>query len=115
MCNPRLFNCAAAHFPLVIDSALERLHESQGEEIHLSRGAQDVLYHHGNQHKTAFESALVSQDQAELDRLSTGLHRRLQFALLRSVQKDPNGRAYNPARIDEQAMKQALKNDPWVP
>jgi hypothetical protein len=85
--------------------------------IHLR--AQDVLYHHGGRHREAFEKALKDQDQdqSELDRLSTGLQKRLESALRRSVQKDAGGgRAYNPPRIDEQAMRLALKDDPpWVP
>lgn len=115
MCNPLLFNCSAPHFPLLIDSAMERLHDSLGEEVHLSKGAQDVLYQHGNQHKEEFEKALHTQNQAELDRLSNELQRRLKAALKDSDKKDKSGHAYNPPRIDEQGMKKALNDDPWVP
>ena len=115
MCNPLLFNCSASHFPLLIDSAMERLHDSLGEEVHLSKSAQDVLYQHGNRHKQEFETALHSRNQAELDRLSNELQKRLKAALDDSSKIDKNGRTYNPRRIDEEGMKKALNDDPWVP
>jgi hypothetical protein len=113
MCNPLLFNCSAAHYPLLIDTALERLHESEGE-VNLSKGAQDVLYKHGFRNKVAFGRALRGENQARLDELSRGLAERMKAALALSKSHDDSGRPYNPARIDGDGMQKALKDNPWL-
>jgi hypothetical protein len=108
MCNPFLFNCAPAHFPLLIDSAVERLQESEKSEVHLSQDALQYLYKYGNSHKAKFEQALSNQDQAKLDGLSKVLHSRLEVALHKSKTKDARGHIYNPPRIDKEALEKAL-------
>jgi hypothetical protein len=114
MCNPLIFSCAATHYPLVIDGAMERLAKAKGE-VHLSHGAQDVLYKYGSTHKREFDRALRGQNQRKLDQLTEGLHKRLEVALANSKQQDPKGNVYNPPRIDPEALKSALAADPWKP
>ena len=115
MCNPFLFNCAPAHFPLLIDSAVERLHDSEKSEVHLSQEALQYLYKYGDAHKALFQHALGNQDQARLDDLSKALHARLRVALHNSKRKDAKGHDYNPPRIDKDALEQALKANPLTP
>jgi hypothetical protein len=114
MCNPLTHVCTAAHYPFLIDSAMELVQKDKGE-VHLSKGAQDVLYKHGSDNKAKFEHALKNTDKANLEKLSEGLRKRLEAALANSKQIDANGEPYNPQRIDEDAMKKALATDPWVP
>jgi hypothetical protein len=114
MCNPLLFNCSAIHYPLLIDTALERLQVSKGE-IHLSKGAQDVLYKHGLANKAVFDRALRDENQARLDALSRGLTERMNAALVLSKDRDDSGHTYYPARIDAEAMQKALNDNPWLP
>ncbi len=108
MCSPFLFNCAPSHFPLLIDSAVERLHESEKSEVHLSQDALQYLYNYGNTHKESFAKALESEDQGTLDGLSRALHSRLKVALHKSRTKDDKGHNYNPPRIDKEALEKAL-------
>jgi hypothetical protein len=115
MCNPYLFGCSATHFPLVIDGALEHLNKSRGKEVHLSQGAQDALYEYGSAHKEKFERALKDQNPKRLEELSKGLSQRLETALSRSKQIDPQGHPYNPARIDGKKLKEVLQESPWEP
>jgi len=112
MCNPFLFNCSPAHFPLLIDSAVERLHDSEKSEVHLSQGALQYLYTYGDSHRAMFERALNNKDQAQLDDLSKALHTRLKVALHNSKKKDAKGHNYNPPRIDREALEKALKANP---
>lgn len=113
MCNPLLFNCSPIHYPLLIDSAVERLHKTEGE-VHLSQGAVQYLYEYGNAHRSAFEQALKPEQQKKLDNLSEALQVRLKVALKNSAVKDPNGNRYNPPRIDREALKLALDKNPLV-
>jgi hypothetical protein len=114
MCNPFLFNCTPAHFPLLIDSAVERLHESEKTEVHLSQDALQYLYKYGDSHRVTFEGTLSNQNQGQLDKLSTALHARLKVALHNSKKKDARGRNYNPPRIDKDALEKALKSKPLL-
>jgi hypothetical protein len=111
MCNPLLFNCSAAYYPLLIDSAIERF----GDDVHLSKEAQQLLYERGNKHKADFEKLLKPENQKEFDKLSKALHDRLKVALRNSRSKDAAGQLYNPPRIDRDALQQALDATPWVP
>lgn len=114
MCNPLTGACTAVDYPLLIDTAMDRVHRSKGE-VHLSKSARDVLYTHGNAHKLEFERALKDKDTKKFEDLSKSLQKRLEKALVNSKQTDPSGRPYNPPRIDGDAMKKVLDADPWTP
>jgi hypothetical protein len=108
MCSPVLFNCSPIHFPLLVDSAVERLHESEKSEVHLSQDALQYLYKYSNTHRPMFEKALGNQNQKQMDALSKALHSRLKVALHTSKKKDAQGHTYNPPRIDKDALEGAL-------
>jgi hypothetical protein len=115
VCDPTGFFCSAVHYPLVIDRALEDLQRSRPGEVHLSPEAQGVLYAHGSRHKVKFERLLKDQKKKNLEELAQGLSERLEEALKRSKQTDDQGRPYNPPRIDGEALKEVLKENPWLP
>ena len=98
MCNPLIYTCTLTHFPLLIDSAVERLNKSEKREVHLSPEARQYLYQYGASHRGAFEQALASEDPKQLEALSKGLHSRLKVALRNSKKKDATGRFYNPSQ-----------------
>jgi hypothetical protein len=114
MCNPLVFGCSATHFPLLLDSAVERLNQAKGE-VNLSKGAVNVLYKHGSAHKAEFERALKDKDNSKLEQLSKSLQKRMEAALADSKQTDPSGHPYNPQRIDGDAMQKALQAASWTP
>jgi hypothetical protein len=111
MCHPTIYDCWPHHFPLLVNAAMERF----GREVNLGMDAVKVLKAHGNANKTAFEAALRPEKQEDLNRLSEGLHQRLESALKQSPQTDGNGQRYHPERISGKALADTLEKHPLLP